>query len=74
MNGSTLPSGRGKPSAASMPPPGSDAALDQGCVCPVLDNSHGMGYLGGIKDKDGETIYVVRADCDLHGELYEEPW
>jgi hypothetical protein len=27
----------------TQPNPGSDAALDQGCRCPVLDNSHGRG-------------------------------
>lgn len=26
-----------------MPNPGSDAALDRGCTCPVLDNGHGRG-------------------------------
>lgn len=49
------------------PPPGSDAALDLGCRCPVLDNAHGKGYLGGAKDKEtGETLYVITADCPLH--------
>jgi hypothetical protein len=28
---------------ASRPNPGSDAALDLGCTCPVLDNGHGRG-------------------------------
>jgi hypothetical protein len=26
---------------AKVPNPGSDEAIDQGCSCPVLDNSHG---------------------------------
>ena len=24
-------------------PPGSDAAVEQGCTCPVIDNQHGAG-------------------------------
>ena len=48
------------------PPPGSPAAVAQGCTCPVLDNGHGKGYMGGAKDKDGQTLYVIRAGCPLH--------
>jgi hypothetical protein len=44
-----------------IPNPGSDAALKLGCTCPVLDNSHGWGYLGK-KDQ-----FVVKHDCPLHG-------
>lgn len=42
--------------------PGSDEALDKGCTCPVLDNSHGRGYMGI------EGRFVVSFDCPLHGE------
>ena len=49
------------------PNPGSREALLSGCTCPVLDNGHGRGYLGGIKDKNGEILFVVNADCPLHG-------
>lgn len=48
-----------------VPNPGSDEAIAKGCssseledTCPVLDNAHGKGYLGG-----------VREDCPLHGHL-----
>jgi hypothetical protein len=41
------------------PPPGSDAARDAGCTCPVLDNGHGRGRGGGE--------YVVNHECPLHG-------
>lgn len=37
--------------------PGSDEALDNGCLCPVLDNGHG-------KKKDG--LFWMNADCPIH--------
>lgn len=43
-----------------VPNPGSDAALDRGCLCPVLDNGHGRGYMGM------PHVFVYRADCPLH--------
>ena len=43
------------------PNPGSEAALQQGCKCPVLDNAHGMGWHG----IDG--IFVISESCPLHG-------
>jgi hypothetical protein len=43
--------------------PGSDAALERGCKCPVLDNGHGRGHLG-----DGEQFgWWIQQDCPLHG-------
>jgi len=53
-----------------VPAPGSDEALDLGCTCPVLDNGHGAGYLGGVKNPDtGETLYVISGDCPIHVQL-----
>lgn len=49
------------------PAPGSIAAGNLGCLCPVLDNAHGRGYLGGVKDRSGKTVYVIRDDCPMHG-------
>lgn len=43
-----------------MPNPGSEAALDRGCICAVLDNGHGAGYMGQ------PGIFVVTAGCPLH--------
>ena len=40
--------------------PGSDAAVRDGCTCPVLDNGHGAGYMG-IKG-----TYVIAEGCPLH--------
>lgn len=44
-----------------IPSPGSDDAVDVFCTCPVLDNGHGRGYMGMPR------IYVMQADCPLHG-------
>lgn len=53
---------------ASLPNPGSDEARDGGCLCPVMDNGRGRGYLGGvINPETGEPMFVVRADCPMHG-------
>lgn len=41
------------------PNPGSDEAIEHGCRCPVLDNSHGDGYMGTDK-------FVIAADCPIH--------
>lgn len=41
--------------------PGSDAALDAGCRCPVLDNGRGKGR--------GDGNFYVNADCPLHGKM-----
>jgi hypothetical protein len=48
-------------------PPGSLAALSDGCKCPVLDNAHGAGLMGGLTDEYGKTMYVVNYECPLHG-------
>ncbi len=49
-------------------PPGSDAARKMGCKCPVMDNSYGRGYMGGVKDEHGKTVYVISGICPLHGQ------
>lgn len=38
----------------AIPAPGSAKAVKMGCTCPVLDNAHGRGYMGGAKGKNGE--------------------
>ena len=50
------------------PSPGSPEAVKLGCLCPVLDNHHGSGYMG-IKG-----IYVYSGGCSLHNvsRSYEE--
>lgn len=48
--------------------PGAPRAVDAGCICPRMDNAHGVGYLGGVKDEQGKTVYVIRDGCPLHDE------
>ena len=45
--------------------PGSNAALEAGCVCPVLDNEHGQGYMG----VPGQ--WVIVEDCPVHTKKLE---
>ena len=49
-----------------IPNPGTQEARNLGCSCPVLDNGHGKGWMGGVKDDDGETIYVYTIGCPVH--------
>lgn len=48
------------------PNPGSREALAMGCTCPVLDNAHGKGYIGGVKDEKGDTVFVYTMGCPVH--------
>lgn len=41
--------------------PGSDAAIRQGCTCPVLDNHHGEGF-----PMDGEVCFWHTQGCPVH--------
>lgn len=41
-------------------PPGSEVAIAAGCICPVMDNAHGAGYLG----QPGIFVYDCR--CPVH--------
>ena len=49
---------------AMIPRPGSDEAIEQGCICPILDNGHGKGC--GWKDDNGEPLYWITEFCPLH--------
>jgi len=42
------------------PNPGSKAAIQKGCTCPVIDNEYGAGYMGM------EGVYIYSAGCKLH--------
>lgn len=52
--------------------PGSDEAVAHGCRCPVIDNARGRGWMGGMKDKQGRTIFIYSAKCPLHGNAVEQ--
>lgn len=54
---------------AREPNPGTDDAVALGCRCPVIDNGRGRGYMGGAKDENGGTLFVIVADCPLHAPL-----
>lgn len=50
------------------PKPGSDAAIALGCVCPVLDNGHGKGYMGQ------PGIFVYTMGCPVHDPAPNNKW
>nr|DAS11478.1 MAG TPA: hypothetical protein [Caudoviricetes sp.] len=45
------------------PKPGSDEAVNKGCLCPIMDNGHGKG-VGGNGEEYG---WWVTSECPLHG-------
>jgi len=49
--------------AITHPNPGSKPARDRGCTCAVLDNSHGLGYLGC------PGVWAKMSNCPLHGDV-----
>ena len=42
------------------PNPGSEEAIEAGCICPVLDNEHGRGYMGD------PNAFVYTKGCPVH--------
>lgn len=48
------------------PNPGSNEAVEAGCSCPRMDNSHGRGAYGGAKGEDARPQFWIREDCPLH--------
>ncbi len=55
------------PDASCVPSPGSDAARQQECCCPVLDNCHGQGFI-----LRGRVAFVINRDCSLHAPAWED--
>lgn len=51
----------------SKPNPGSDDAVDRGCLCPVMANCRGRGVFG----REGE--FWMSSDCPVHTEDRKEP-
>ena len=43
-----------------IPNPGSDAAIDLGCLCGSMDNHYGKGYMGE------PGVFRINAGCPLH--------
>ena len=50
----------------TLPNPGSPESVKQGCTCPIMDNAYGKGYMGGVKDDDGNIIFVTQVGCPVH--------
>lgn len=48
------------------PNPGSKEAIKQGCTCPKMDNANGKGYMGGVRDEHGQTVFVCTVGCPVH--------
>lgn len=48
------------------PTPGSKEAIEQGCICPVMDNNYGEGYMGQ------EGVFIYSTGCPVHGELLKD--
>ena len=44
------------------PSPGTQAAIDAGCTCPVMDNCRGRGYHGQA------GVYVYNSRCPVHAD------
>jgi hypothetical protein len=52
------------------PNPGSQAAIDAGCECAVLDNCHGRGFpwpRTDGRDPNAFPSFYVNASCPMHG-------
>jgi len=46
-----------------LPNPGSEEAVEAGCLCPILDNRHGEGV---GDDENGNRLFWYSSDCALH--------
>lgn len=45
--------------------PGTQEAIDAGCLCPIMDNGHGRGYMGQ------PGVYVYAGNCSHHGHIVQ---
>ena len=49
-----------------IPTPGSKEAIEQGCICPVMDNEYGRGYMGQ------EGVFIYSTSCPVHDKDIKE--
>ena len=49
-----------EPLGGIVPNPGTQEAIDAGCICPVMDNHYGRGYMGM------EDVFIYTAGCPVH--------
>jgi len=47
--------------------PGSRDAIDNGCLCPAVDNDYGKGIHALFTRHVYEGFYWINPDCLLHG-------
>lgn len=47
------------------PNPGSNEAIEQGCLCSIFDNDNGRGC--GYVGADGQPLFWINQACPLHG-------
>lgn len=52
------------------PNPGSVEAMDQGCICAVLDNAHGRGAWG---TSGPDAVFWITDGCPVHAPKKESP-
>ena len=53
--------------STNVPNPGSREARERGCICPVMDNGYGRGWMGGVEDPEtGSVMFVMVEGCPLH--------
>lgn len=50
----------------TVPDPGTAKAIALGCSCPIIDNGYGKGWMGGVKDENGDPVFVYTVGCKLH--------
>ena len=50
---------------AVIPNPGSPEAVEQGCLCPVIDNHYGKGI---EMERGPSPIFTFNMECPLHGD------
>lgn len=48
--------------------PGSEESIEQGCLCPILDNGRGRGrgYMGK------KNVFIYSYECPLHCHVEKE--
>ena len=51
-----------------VPNPGSAAAEQLGCKCPVMDNHHGDGIVGGFGGTPDNPVFWQTDACEVHSD------
>ena len=48
-----------------IPDPGTEEAIEMGCICPVMDNEYGRGWHGQ------EGVFIYNSGCPVHEQKFE---